>query len=57
MTCICGEPLKWIRDPTSYGFAGLGDLRCVKCGRSSGLCKGIDATHEFNRRYRKEFDT
>lgn len=50
--CVCGKPLKWVADPTSYGMIGCGDLRCVYCCRTSGLCVSqSEAIREFDRHY------
>ena len=49
--CVCGEKLKFIRDPC-LAYAGCGDLRCIKCGRTSGYCTSMSAAErEFEHIY------
>lgn len=48
--CVCGKPLKYIRDND-----GCGDLRCINCIRTSGYCSNYaEAKREFERLYPQE---
>ena len=50
MNCICGKELKWVQQ-LDQSYPNVGDLRCISCGKHSGLCQEHEAAREFERCY------